>query len=491
MKSCFPRRWLAYMAGIGLRLFLPLCEELLERAGDKIEAFTLVIGDLSWYRWASIHAKHPTLRLIYQHEQLNPFGKQAPADQARLNDYETRYGLPHLWRYILSHRMVDRLSYNRKIAYLQAYISYFENLAVNYQPEVFLSAAPDSLLFMVGFRVMQVNGAVPLLLGPSRFPGRTFIVDNETEQIPGLEAAYAALKQRPLIQAESDQALKLVDAYRVKRLRPPYFGIGPRLRYFPSIPRFVWLVKKWFMGDDRYFEMSVLQAAVQSAKTRFKTPWQARQLVKLSSATSAGEPYFYYPLHYEPESTVDVFSTFWRDQLFLIKWVAAALPANFWLYVKENPNMAIGTRPWGFYKQIASIPGVRLCATGMNSYEIIEKCRGVVTLAGTTGLEALMLGKPVLIIGHAFYEIFSEGVFRTDGSSESVVEALQRMASMEKVDEGALLRFIAASLQRSSSAELEQCRPEVEEPQNISHLADDVLKELSLRLSESGILVEA
>jgi hypothetical protein len=427
---------------------------------------------------------------VYQHEQLNPFGKQ-PIDPARLNDYETRYGLPHLWRYVLSHRMIDALSYDKKVAYVQAYISYFENLAINYQPEVFLSGAPDSLLFMAAFRVMEANGAVPLLLGPSRFPGRCCIVDNETEQVTGLEAAYAALKQRSLTEEELCEVEALIDTYRLKRVRPQYFGIGPRLSRFPSIRRFINLSRRWFTEDNRYFELNVLQVARQSAMTRWKTPWQARQLSKNSVSNFSDELYFYYPLHYEPESTVDVFSTFWRDQLFLIRWVASALPAGFWLCVKENPNMAIGTRPWGFYREIASIPGVRLCATDLNSYDIIQKSRGVVTLAGTTGLEALMLGKPVLMLGHAFYEVFREGVLRADGGLESVAQALQHMAAIERIDDALLLRFIAASLKRSYSAEFEQYRPEVEGSQNINRLADSILEELTLRLPEAEALVEA
>ena len=489
MKSRFPRRWLAYMAGKGLRLFLPLCEELLKRAGEQIETFTLVVGDLSGYRWVCTHAKHPRLHLIYQHEALNPFRKPTPIDQAQLNAYEARYGLPHLWRYILSHRMIDRLSYDRKLAYLHAYINYFENLAVNYQPEVFLSAAPDSLLFMAGFKVMQSNGAVPLLLGPSRFPGRAYIVDNEIEQIPGIEAAYAAIKQRSLTDQEANESQALIDAYRVKQVRPQYFGLGPRLSRFPSVSRLMDMSRRWFAEDDRYFEVDVLQLVRQSVKTRLKTPWQARELSQLSVNQFSGEPFFYYPLHYEPESTVDVFSTFWRDQVFLIRWVASALPAGYWLYVKENPNMAIGARPLGFYREIASIPGVRLCATSMNSYEIIQKSRGVVTLAGTTGLEALMLGKPVLLLGHAFYEVFREGVLRADGGQESVVQALQRMAAIERIDDGLLLRFIAASLKRSYATEFEMYKPEVEGPQNINDLADSVLEELVLRFPEAKAMV--
>ena len=56
-------------------------------------------------------------------------------------------------------------------------------------------------------------------------------------------------------------------------------------------------------------------------------------------ADSGSQRYVYMPLNYEPESAIDVQSGFYRDQLAVVRRVAAAVPAGYALVVKEHPNM--------------------------------------------------------------------------------------------------------------------------------------------------------
>ncbi|MBI3087369.1 MAG: hypothetical protein HYY91_00560 [Candidatus Omnitrophica bacterium] len=480
-----PRRYLVYIAGIGTRLFLPMVQELVRRLDAHAERVAFVIGDRPSYRWALRQPRDPRIELIYQHERLDPFRHPARLDLKKLAGWEERYGVPNLRRYILVHRMIDRLSEERKLAYVQTYLEYFDELARRERPDVLITAAPDSMLFLMAQQVMKQHGALLLLLGPGRFRGRFFIVDNELEQIPGLEEAYAALKSRALTPEEQAGARALRDTYRARRIRPRYYGIGPRLRTLPSPRRFLQLVNERVIEEDRYFERGVGAWVKQSLVTRWRTPWQRRDLRRCATAALRDEPFFYYPLHYEPESAIDVFSTEYRDQLRVIELAAASLPAGHALYVKENPNMAIGTRPMGYYRRLAGMPGVRLLPTHTDSYDIIARCRGVMTLAGTTGFEALCCGKPVLMFGHAFYEVFREGIRRPSGR-DGVAAALQQMSASPRVDDDLLERFLAAVLARTQLAELEQSGPEVEQAENIRALADCVINELAFRLGRNG-----
>ncbi len=480
----FPRRYLVYMAGIGTRLFLPMMQEFVNRLGQQVDAITFVIGDRHSYRWARTQLLDGRIQLLYQHEHLDPFRRPARVDVDQLSRWEERYGVPNLWRYVLVHRMINHLSDQAKLAYLQTYLEYFESLALRYQPEVLITGAPDSMVFLLAYQVFKQRGAIPLLLSPGRIPGCSFIVDNDTERIPGLEQAYAALRERDLTADEHQQVHRLRDVYRAHRIRPHYYGLGPRTKALPSPARLVRLIKRRIEDEGRYVDEGIWQMVQRSVLTRWRTPWQRLDLSRYAAARIGDEPFFYYPLHYEPESAVDVFSTYYRDQLRVIRLVASALPVEHLLYVKENPNMPIGTRPRGYYRRVATIPGVRLLPTTTDSYEVIARCRGVVTLAGTTGFEALCCGKPVLMFGHAFYEVFREGVFRSAGL-EDAAEMLQRMSAHPHVDETLLEKFLAAVLQRTYAVECEQYKPQIEGPENVRALTSCLINELAFRLQNS------
>ena len=481
--TAFPRRYLVYIAGQGTSLYLRVIQEMTRRLGPRLERVDFVIGDLRSYRWAQSQPLDPRIHLVYQHEKIDPFPRPSRIDEKRLASFEERYGVPHLWRYISAHRMIDHLNNTEKLAYLQTYLEYFESLYHQYTPDVLITGAPDSMPFLLAVQVFKKNGAIPILLGLARMPGRLFIVDNELEQVYGLKEAYAHLKTRELTPEESASALKMRDSYRTHRIRPVYFWFGTRLRGVPSISRFLRMIRQYLFMEERFFEIGVGQMIRKSLVTRWRTPWQHWDARRYSHKEIGSAPFFYYPLHYEPESTIDMFSTYTRDQLQVIRWLSSALPAGYSLVVKEHPNMPPGARPLGYYRRLAQIPAVRLLPVHTDGYDIIQKSAGVATLAGTTGFEALCLGKPILLIGHAFYEVFQEAVFRPAGI-EGIASCLQRMAHSPGLDDQLLEKFLAAVIQCTYAAELAQTKPEVEGPENIGALTDALLSQLTKRIED-------
>ncbi len=474
-------KYLFYIAGRGTTLFLRIAQKLVEQLGPEIDSVHFVIGDLRHYRWAKTQALDPKIHLLYQHEKINPFSRAGRPDIRRLAELEERYGLPNLGRYISAHRLIDPLSHDAKLVYLQTYLDYYESLAREIRPDIFISGTPDSLLFLTAMQVFRKNGAVPIFMGMGRLPDRVFIVDNELEQIPGLEELYAELLRRGLSSEESAEAAELLDSYRTHRVRPVYFDFGPRTRAIPSMSRLLRFARQRLLEQEKFFEADLAQTIWRSILLRMRTPWQRSDLRRSTRPTLPEEPFFYYPLHYEPESSIDVFSPFAPNQLQAIEWTASSLPAGYSLVVKEHPNMPIGARPLGYYRRLSGIPRVRLLPVGADSYEILKRCSGVATLAGTTGFEALCFGKPVLMFGHAFFEAFREGVFRPAGIDD-IPRKLQQMADFQGIDEKRLLAFLAAALQRTYQAKFAQLSADVEEPENVGLITAALLRELEMRI---------
>jgi hypothetical protein len=126
-------------------------------------------------------------------------------------------------------------------------------------------------------------------------------------------------------------------------------------------------------------------------------------LQKVSVANPAGVgPYALLTLHRQPEASIDVLGWRTRDQKELVARVAQSLPAGTTLAVKEHVN-ALGDRPAQYLKQLASVDGVRLVNPFANTWEWIRSADLVVTVSGTAGYEAGLLGKPVVTTAPMFF----------------------------------------------------------------------------------------
>ncbi len=126
---------------------------------------------------------------------------------------------------------------------------------------------------------------------------------------------------------------------------------------------------------------------------------------KYYKAVDDGECFFLYPLHFHPESSTSILARHHVDEYVVIKNIAFNLPFGSILYVKDHPAAA-SYPPIEFYKKIARIPNVKIIAPHYNTKELIKTSSGIITLTSTVGFEAILLGKPVVVIGDVFYDFY-------------------------------------------------------------------------------------
>jgi hypothetical protein len=113
--------------------------------------------------------------------------------------------------------------------------------------------------------------------------------------------------------------------------------------------------------------------------------------------------YYYYPIHMEPEATVLYWADgYYKNQVKLIENIAAQLPPNVFLYVKDHPH-GIGNRSLIDYNRIKAISNVKLLNPQIPGIELIKSSIGVITINGTGGFEAYLLGKVVFTFGSNYY----------------------------------------------------------------------------------------
>jgi len=114
------------------------------------------------------------------------------------------------------------------------------------------------------------------------------------------------------------------------------------------------------------------------------------------------DPYFLFPLHKQPESSIDVLGDFYSNQSVLIENIVRSLPASHCLYVKEHSN-AIGDRGQRFYSSVKRLPKVKLIDPAADSYALLDGATAVLTVSGTMAYEAALVGKPAVTFARMFF----------------------------------------------------------------------------------------
>lgn len=117
----------------------------------------------------------------------------------------------------------------------------------------------------------------------------------------------------------------------------------------------------------------------------------------------AQQPYYFYPLHLEPEAVVLYHAHgLYTNQVKLVQNIAAQLPPGVLLYVKDHPHDH-GYRSADDYLALKSVPNIRLLDASISGKQVVAHSQGVITMTGTAGFEALLLGKQVFTFGKTFY----------------------------------------------------------------------------------------
>jgi capsule polysaccharide modification protein KpsS len=115
-----------------------------------------------------------------------------------------------------------------------------------------------------------------------------------------------------------------------------------------------------------------------------------------------GGKFLFFPLHHDLETHLS-WGEHFIDQYDLIEKLSECLPIGVDLYVKPHPNWLGTNVPISKIRQIKEYGRVKLVNPRLDPLQLIKSSLGVVTINSTTGLEAIVLGKPVLTFGHNFY----------------------------------------------------------------------------------------
>jgi hypothetical protein len=113
-----------------------------------------------------------------------------------------------------------------------------------------------------------------------------------------------------------------------------------------------------------------------------------------------------YPIHISPEASLLGNTPELADQLSVIKNISMNLPWGVMLYVKEHPHVLEGHGlDYRFYKSISNLNNVRLLRKELSVNSLIQDDNfiAVVGLNGTVCIDAVIMKKPVILLGNPYF----------------------------------------------------------------------------------------
>jgi hypothetical protein len=414
-------------------------------------------------------------------------------NETTLARLEQMYGIPTIWQFVTHDRWLSMqrhgylfkygTSYDRQelLAHIQTRFCATEALFDEFRPDAVIYAGrdvgPSSALILAS--VASARNVPIFVPKHTKIGSYLTISDTVFSQMPSIERRFTELVAGAQ-SANREKAVRILEEFRQGSVQPSFMQKNKAA------------AKKVSLLSRQGIKNATVRIKNYYRKYRSHDPlyasWIKRQLddvqVLLRRARISrykeftkpvpGEKYVFFPLHLEPELALLLYAPFFTSQLAIIHNVAQSLSHDTALYIKEHPR-AIGRRPLAYYQELAAIPNVRLIESSVNSLQLIKNSSGVVTITGTAGLEAMLLGKPALTFGDVFYNFVDDLVWHTH-SFEEVPHLIKRFGDFSP-DESQVINFLAALLDESMSVDVTKLATRlVSDPDGGIEKSDDFLK---------------
>jgi hypothetical protein len=185
--------------------------------------------------------------------------------------------------------------------------------------------------------------------------------------------------------------------------------------------------------------------------------------------------YIYFPLHVPLDFQLTVRSKEWLNQIALLEQISNFLPPGFDLWIKEHPA-AIGAYSIKELDKLLNSPNVKIIHPLENSFSIIHNATAVITINSKVGVEALMQGKPLFVLGQAFYRNhgISYDISSISELEKKLTDFLKNKSNLRPCNKK-IQDFLNAVWEKSLPGELY-----VNTPENINKFASSLIKALEL-----------
>ena len=144
---------------------------------------------------------------------------------------------------------------------------------------------------------------------------------------------------------------------------------------------------------------------------------------------------FLLAVDFETSTLLD--AAFYINQIEVAKNIVKSLPIEYRLLVKEHP--ASGKRSWrkiDVYKELISTPNIIPIHHSANTEELIKKSSLVISLSGSTSLDAVFFEKPSIVFVDTDYSMIPEvrKIDKIENLSNTIHDALKTKVDQKNIE---------------------------------------------------------
>ena len=335
--------------------------------------------------------------------------KNSKPDLEYLSNIEKKYGLK-IWELALNERIFYKFNKFHKfttdeiLCILENECRLFEKILNDVKPTCLIIKETIQHKDHLFYQMCKKNGLKILMLSQPNFGYRCNIssIPHQFEIIPNLESIDG--KNRSF--EEIKKWINQFNAYKQQKELSNAFISSKSKKFFAAIQFFKSKntnVKTHYTYFGRT-KFNVLTYELSSTlKKIYREYFMEKNFVK---TLDFNEKFVYFPLTVDEERNLLLGAPFYTNQVETIRHIVKSLPVDYKLYVKETPSQVV--RKWrsiSEYKEILSIPNVRLIHPSVSPEEIYAKTSLVMTISGTSGLEAAFHKIPSIIFSDVTYSI--------------------------------------------------------------------------------------
>jgi len=352
-----------------------------------------------------------------------------------------RPGIPTIHNMIRSDYFVSQLPYATAVAYCVHLARGLQRLYRQLKPSVVV-AGHDRVLAAMSAAVAAQESLPWYSLSFSVLPVGYVGV---SERVVPDELVPLTAGPTPELRAQADA---LLQEFEQRMLRAPAYvsahTLGRVIRKlgFHAKGAIDTLRRQYGPESDQFNTNSLGFMARQYSRKRinllqFPTAWFLTEPPK--------EPYLFFGLHMQPESSIDVYAPFFANQLDTIEKMARAIPPTHKLLVKVHISDA-DNYSRAQLRRLRDMPGVHLVLPTVWSRPFVERSAGLIVISGTMGLEGALLGKPVIALGRMAYASFP--TVERVGDLNDMPEVVRRQLAMPHPGREAIVEAYADYLSR-------------------------------------------
>ncbi len=327
-----------------------------------------------------------------------------------LKSIEKKYNID-LWKIVYADRVFlhfnkfHKFNDNEILSILEQECRFFSKILDEFKPNYLATFIPITHHNFLFYQMCKNSGVIPLTLGTVKLWKRMMISKTPLEfdsiDTSNLEISNSDKK-------DLQQYLHDNDPFKQMNIKKKTNFKDNKFQRYASILNF-FVTSRTEGYQRKYSNIGRTKSAVFTNKiNNFFDKKKRYSFINkyLEKNVASNTSFVYYPLHYEPERVLLIDAPYFDNQISVITNISKSLPIEYKLFVKEHPYMeTIGWRDTSFYKDIMNLPNVKLFHPFVSQKEMLSKCSLVITIAGTTCIEAAFNKKPSIVFTNQLYSI--------------------------------------------------------------------------------------